>query len=54
MPKVLVDGFANVEDAQVFIDWYKGQGEQSCEYWGEEYSTGETDYYDLSMEVVDV
>jgi uncharacterized protein YodC (DUF2158 family) len=36
MVKVVVNGFSTVEEAQVFCDWYEGQGEQDASYWFEE------------------
>lgn len=30
---VIVKGFKSKEEAQVFVDWYEGEGEQASEYW---------------------
>jgi hypothetical protein len=37
MITVSVSGFSNKEQAQVFVDWYEGQGEQDAGYWFEEW-----------------
>jgi len=31
--QVTVKGFKSKHDAQVFCDWYSGQGEQDADYW---------------------
>lgn len=36
MAKVIIEGFDNIEDAQIFVDWYSGSGEQDSELWFEE------------------
>ncbi len=30
---VIIKGFKSKEEAQVFVDWYEGEGEQANEYW---------------------
>jgi hypothetical protein len=37
MITVSVSGFSNKEQAQVFVDWYYGQGEQDAEFWFDEW-----------------
>ena len=37
MITVTVSGFSNKEQAQVFVDWYEGQGEQDVGYWFDEW-----------------
>jgi ABC-type Fe3+ transport system substrate-binding protein len=37
MITVSVSGFSNKEQAQVFVDWYYGQGEQDAGYWFDEW-----------------
>lgn len=39
-PSVTFSGFNSVEDAQAFIDWYSGSGEQEASCWQGENSLG--------------
>jgi uncharacterized protein YodC (DUF2158 family) len=50
MLKVIVSGFNTIEEAQVFCDWYEGQGEQDASYWFEE-NCPELDPYSLTCKV---
>lgn len=35
MCDVIIKGFKSSEEAQMFIEWYEGQGEQDIQYWRE-------------------
>lgn len=47
MIKVEVSGFSNREQAEMFIAWYDGSGEQSFEYWTEDELPSFSPYVDL-------
>ena len=51
MAKVIVDGFKSIGDAEEFIRWYQGSGEQDADTWVS-CATGdtcETSMYDLVL-----
>lgn len=35
MYEVTITGFKNKESAQMFMDWYEGQGEQDIQIWAD-------------------
>lgn len=45
--KVIFDGFETEEQAQSFVDWYEGSGEQDSAIWLEEHSDLSGAYVDL-------
>jgi hypothetical protein len=34
--KVIIKGFKDQKQAEAFIEWFEGQGEQDCSFWFEE------------------
>lgn len=36
MARIIIEGFNNIEDAQIFVDWYRSYGERDSEIWFEE------------------
>lgn len=35
MISVTFEGFKSIKDAEIFVQWYEGQGEQDAEIWFE-------------------
>ncbi|MCP5006634.1 MAG: hypothetical protein GY941_22235 [Planctomycetes bacterium] len=52
MSSVIIDGFESTKDAEEFVKWYSGQGEQDADIWMEEQEEWiETSMYDLVLSV---
>jgi hypothetical protein len=50
MITVEITGFKSVEDAEEFINWYQGAGEQDSEIWQQEHSP-EGNWYGLNLKI---